>query len=165
MAIEELFGAPRYGSLPDEVRDAVSREWEGVSALHPADPEAAEARAWIEVIPAPLLERLELVRLEEYAEDEKLRIAAEHLLPRQRGRHGLAPADLSLSDEALRDLVRGYTREPGVWALDRRIGALCRRAARRIKSMPTFAAAAEAAAPRCAPAGAIPSTARTGCRA
>ena len=331
VTIEELFGAPRYGSLPDAVRDAVSREWERVLALHPADPEAAAARDWIEVVeelpwhgpasgpqlqavelrrlldnayvgrdrekeqvldhlaargvtgqaaaggegdkpagangaanatvlcfwgppgvgraafaaavatalgrrcvrvplagaadaaavrgvarngrePAPgrvvtalrqsgetqetkradsvcilggidriddaaanalldvldpmrnrafrdhyvglpldlsavtfvatatdpaqipmrLLERLELVPLEEYAEAEKLRIAARHLLPRQRGRHGLAPADLSLSGEALRDLVRGYTREPGVWGLDRRIGALCRRAARRI---------------------------------
>ena len=85
-----------------------------------------------EAIPMPLLERLELVQLEEYGEVEKLRIAAEHLLPRQLGRHGLAPADLSLSGEALRSLVRGYTRETGVWDLDRRIGALCRRAARRI---------------------------------
>ena len=50
LTIEELFGAPRYGSLPDAVRDAVSREWERVSALHPADPEAAAARAWIEVV-------------------------------------------------------------------------------------------------------------------
>ena len=83
-------------------------------------------------IPMPLLERLELVSLEEYAEAEKLRIAAEHLLPRQLGRHGLAPDDLSLSGEALRGLIRGYTREPGVWGLDRRIRALCRRAARRI---------------------------------
>ena len=335
LTIEELFGAPRYGSLPDAVRDAVSREWERVSALHPADPEAAAARAWIEVvedlpwnlpargrqpeaaelrrlldgayvgrdaekeqvldhlaargltrrvarlpntagegeepagvdgaaagailcfwgppgvgrtafaaavaaalgrrcvrvplagaddaaavrgvarsgrepvpgrivtalrrsgdatepkradpvcvlggidrmndaaadallevldpvrnhafrdgyvglpldlsavtfiatatdpeaIPMPLLERLELVRLQEYAEAEKLVIATEHLLPRQRERHGLEPADLSLSDEALRSLIRGYTRESGVWGLDRRIGALCRRAARRI---------------------------------
>ena len=332
VTIEELFGTPRYGSLPDEVRDAVSREWERVFALHPADPEAAAAREWIEVvedlpwsrpavaprpeaaelrrlldtahvgrddekeqvldhlaargltrqaaarstaaageggepdgtngavlcfwgphgvgrtafaaaiaaalgrrlvrvplagagdaaavrgiarsgrepapgrivtalrqgatpperkrsdpvcvlggidgmkdaaahalldvldpvrnrafrdhylglpldlsavtfvataadptqIPMPLLERLELVPLEEYAEAEKLRIAAGHLVPRQRDRHGLAPTDLSLSDEALRDMVRGYTREPGVFGLDRRIRALCRRAARRI---------------------------------
>ena len=85
-----------------------------------------------EAIPMPLLERLELVQLEEYAEVEKLRIVAEHLLPRQLGRHGLAPADLSLSGETLPGLVRGYTREPGVWALDRRLGAHCRRAARRI---------------------------------
>ena len=331
VTIEELFGTPRYGSLPDEVRDAVSREWERLLALHPADPEAAAARDWIEVvedlpwgrpargrteaaelrrlldeayvgrdeekeqvldhlaargltrqaaerstagageadepdgtdravlcfwgppgvgrtafaaavaaalgrrcvrvslagaadagavrgvarsgrepapgrivtalrqggqpqeckrpdpvcvlggidrmqdaaahallevldplrnrafrdryvgmpldlstvtfvatandpseIPMPLLERLELVSLEEYAEAEKLRIAAEHLLPRQLGRHGLAPDDLSLSGEALRGLIRGYTREPGVWGLDRRIRALCRRAARRV---------------------------------
>ena len=83
-------------------------------------------------IPMPLLERLELVALEEYAEAEKLRIATEHLLPRQLRRHGLAPDDLSLPGEALRDLVRGYTHEPGVFGLDRRIGALCRRAARRI---------------------------------
>ena len=82
-------------------------------------------------VPAVLLERLELVALEEYAEAEKLRIAADHLLPNQRGRHGLGPADLSLSGEALRGLMRGYTREPGVWGLDRRIGALCRRVARR----------------------------------
>ena len=50
LTIEELFGAPRYGSLPDAVRDAVSREWERVSALHPADAEAAATRAWIEVV-------------------------------------------------------------------------------------------------------------------
>ena len=83
-------------------------------------------------IPMPLLERLELVPLEEYAEAEKLRIATEHLLPRQLRRHGLTPGDLSLSSEALQGLVRGYTREPGVFGLDRRIRALCRRAARRI---------------------------------
>ena len=50
VTIEELFGAPRYGSLPDAVRDAVSREWERVLALHPADPEAAAARIWIDVV-------------------------------------------------------------------------------------------------------------------
>ena len=83
-------------------------------------------------IPMPLLERLELMPLDEYAEKEKLRIATEHLLPRQLGRHGLAPDDLSLSGETLRDLIRGYTRELGVFGLDRRIRALCRRAARRI---------------------------------
>ena len=50
VTIEELFGAPRYGSLPDAVRETVSRKWERVFALHPADPEAAAARAWIEVV-------------------------------------------------------------------------------------------------------------------
>ena len=107
--IEELFGVPRYGALPDEVRDAVSREWERVLALHPADPEAVDARDWIEVVEdlpwsrpvnGPRLEAAELRRLLDDAyvgRDEEKEQVLDHLaapgLTRQAARSPVAPGE------------------------------------------------------------------------
>jgi ATP-dependent Lon protease len=84
-----------------------------------------------QTIPAPLLDRMEVVHLPGYTEEEKLRIARRHLLPRQVREHGLVAADVRLSDGALRQIILTYTREAGVRQLERAIAALCRKAARR----------------------------------
>ncbi|MCD6359743.1 MAG: endopeptidase La, partial [Armatimonadetes bacterium] len=86
----------------------------------------------LETIPAPLLDRMEVIRLPGYTEDEKLAIAKRYLVPRQRERHGLSAAQFQVTDAALRAIVRGYTREAGVRNLERTIGALCRKIARRV---------------------------------
>ncbi len=88
------------------------------------------------IIP-PLRDRMEIIRLPGYTEDEKMHIAQGYLLPRQLKQHGLgavdeAPARLSFSDEVLRELLRRYTREAGVRNLEREIGTICRKVARRI---------------------------------
>lgn len=79
-------------------------------------------------IPGPLRDRLEVITLPGYTDDEKLHIAQRYLLPRQRRDHGLRADELTISDEAMLRLVREYTREAGVRSLDRRIGGLCRKA-------------------------------------
>ena len=81
-------------------------------------------------IPPLLRERLELLPLAGYADAEKERIAASYLIPQRRGQHGLSGEDLSCSPAALRLLIDGYAREPGVRVLGHRIDALCRRAVR-----------------------------------
>ena len=81
-------------------------------------------------IPPLLRERLELLPLAGYADAEKERIAASYLIPQRRGQHGLSGEDRSFSPAALRLLIEGYAREPGVRALGHRIDALCRRAVR-----------------------------------
>jgi ATP-dependent Lon protease len=86
----------------------------------------------VETIPPPLLDRMEVVALEGYSDDEKVVIAKRHLLPRQRAEHGLAEGELEVSDDALRVVIRRYTREAGVRSLERRIAALARKAARRV---------------------------------
>ena len=83
-------------------------------------------------LPQPLLDRMEIIRLEGYTEDEKLRIATDHLLPKQIEAHGLKPAEFFLSEAALRDLIRYYTREAGVRTLEREIAKVARKALRRI---------------------------------
>ena len=82
-----------------------------------------------ETIPPPLRDRLEMIDLPGYSEDEKFRIAREHLLGRQLAANGLTAGQVRFADEALRVLIRGYTREAGVRSLGREIGALCRKVA------------------------------------
>lgn len=79
-------------------------------------------------IPPALLDRLEVIRLSGYTEDEKLNIALKYLLPKQMKGHGLKKSELILSDVALRDTIRYYTRESGVRALEREISKICRKA-------------------------------------
>lgn len=87
-----------------------------------------------ETIPRPLLDRMEVIELSSYTDEEKLQIAKAHLLPRELKRHGLTKAQLRLTDDAVRELVAGYTRESGVRVLERQLAALCRKAAMQIVS-------------------------------
>ncbi len=86
----------------------------------------------LETIPSPLLDRMEIIRVAGYTEDEKVGIARRYLVPKQLEAHGLEPKRVTISESALRLLVREYTREAGVRNLDREIAALCRKAAREI---------------------------------
>jgi ATP-dependent Lon protease len=83
-------------------------------------------------MPQPLMDRMEIIRLSGYTEDEKLEIAKRHLLPKQIGEHGLKKGEFALSDAALRDLIRYYTREAGVRTLEREVARLARKALRQI---------------------------------
>lgn len=83
-------------------------------------------------IPAPLMDRMEIIQLSSYLEIEKIRIARDFLLPRQLEMHGLKPENLRISENALMDVIRFYTRESGVRSLERQIAALCRKAAMRM---------------------------------
>jgi ATP-dependent Lon protease len=83
-------------------------------------------------LPQALLDRMEIIRLEGYTEDEKLEIAKRHLLDKQVEAHGLKAEEFSVTEEALRDLIRYYTREAGVRTLEREIAKLARKALRRI---------------------------------
>jgi ATP-dependent Lon protease len=78
-------------------------------------------------IPAPLLDRMEVIRLSGYTEDEKVNIAIRYLLPKQMKNHGLKPEELNVSESAIRDMVRYYTREAGVRSLEREISKVCRK--------------------------------------
>ncbi len=84
-------------------------------------------------IPRPLLDRMELIEVSSYTENEKQHIAKEHLIPKQMEAHGLAKKELSISDKALEELVSGYTKEAGVRQLERLIGKICRKAALMMK--------------------------------
>ena len=86
----------------------------------------------LETIPAPLRDRMEIVRIPGYTEAEKIAIARRYLLPRQKRENGLMDEDLTLTDETLGAIVRFYTREAGVRGLEREIGKICRKAARKI---------------------------------
>lgn len=83
-------------------------------------------------IPAPLLDRMEVIRISGYTEEEKLQIAISHLLPKQLKEHGLKDDTLIVSEAALRSIINNYTREAGVRNLERNIANLCRKAAKRI---------------------------------
>ena len=78
-------------------------------------------------IPAPLLDRMEIIRLAGYTEDEKVNIATKYLLPKQLTTHGLKNAEISISEPTVRDVVRYYTREAGVRSLEREISKICRK--------------------------------------
>ncbi len=84
-------------------------------------------------MPQPLLDRMEIIRIAGYTEDEKLEIAKRHLVPKTREDHGLTQAEWVVEDGALRDLVRYYTREAGVRSLEREIARLARKAVRKIE--------------------------------
>ncbi|MGH3442542.1 MAG: endopeptidase La, partial [Nitriliruptorales bacterium] len=86
----------------------------------------------LEPIPAPLRDRMEIIPLSGYTEDEKVGIARRYLVPKQVAAHGLGPKQVTFTEKALRLVVREYTREAGVRSLDREIAALCRKAAREI---------------------------------
>ncbi|MBC7158703.1 MAG: endopeptidase La [Porphyrobacter sp.] len=83
-------------------------------------------------LPQPLLDRMEIIRLEGYTEDEKVEIARRHLIDKQVKAHGLRKGEFELTEEALRDLIRYYTREAGVRTLEREIARLARKSLRRI---------------------------------
>jgi ATP-dependent Lon protease len=84
----------------------------------------------LEPIPGPLRDRMEIIQLAGYTEDEKLEIAKRYLVPRQVDRNGLTKSKIEFSDAALREVIDGYTREAGVRSLEREIGAVCRKVAR-----------------------------------
>ena len=83
-------------------------------------------------IPGPLLDRMEVIRIPGYTEDEKLRIATRYLLPKQLKANGLKPEELSVGEDAIRDIVRYYTRESGVRNLEREIAKICRKVVKEI---------------------------------
>jgi len=83
-------------------------------------------------IPGPLLDRMEVIRIPGYTEDEKLNIATRYLLPKQLKANGLAPAELAIEEDAIRDIVRYYTRESGVRNLEREIAKICRKVVKEI---------------------------------
>ncbi len=86
----------------------------------------------VQNIPKPLLDRMELIEVTSYTENEKLHIAKRHLFDKQLERNGLKSGELTISDKALSAIIRGYTREAGVRNLERKIGEICRKAAREI---------------------------------
>jgi ATP-dependent Lon protease len=86
----------------------------------------------VDTIPGPLLDRMEIIQLAGYTEEEKLEIAKRYLVPRQIRRNGLTRGKISFSDAALRTVIADYTREAGVRGLERQIGTVCRRVARQV---------------------------------
>ena len=87
-----------------------------------------------DTIPRPLLDRMEVIELSSYTDEEKLQIVKRHLLPKQLKRHGLTRQQLRISDDAIRATVASYTRESGVRVLERRLAAICRKAAMKVVS-------------------------------
>ena len=85
-------------------------------------------------IPRPLLDRMEVIELTSYTDEEKLQIARQYLLPKQMKEHGIAKTALRVSDDAIRATISGYTKESGVRTLERTLGKLCRKAAMRLVS-------------------------------
>ena len=85
-----------------------------------------------ETIPRPLLDRMEVIQLSSYTDEEKVQIARRHLLPKQLEEHGLKKGSLRIGDDVLRTVIRDYTREAGVRQLERRLAAICRKADMRL---------------------------------
>jgi ATP-dependent Lon protease len=85
----------------------------------------------LDPVPPALRDRMEVLEIPGYTEEEKLAIARDHLVQKQIANHGLTPEQLTITDDALRAVIRGYTREAGVRNLEREVGAICRKAARR----------------------------------
>jgi ATP-dependent Lon protease len=86
----------------------------------------------LSTIPGPLRDRMEILELDGYTEDEKLRIAQQYLLPRQLRENSLRPGEVSFGDDAIRTIIRDYTREAGVRSLERQIGTVCRKVATQV---------------------------------
>lgn len=86
----------------------------------------------LQTIPRPLLDRMEVIEVSSYTENEKLHIAQEHMIPKQLDKHGLKPGQLSFSRQAIWKMARNYTKEAGVRQLEREIGNICRKAAKEI---------------------------------
>ena len=86
----------------------------------------------LQTIPRPLIDRMEVIEISSYTENEKLHIAVEHLIPKQIGKHGLKAEQLSISRGAVWKMARNYTKEAGVRQLERKIGDICRKAAKEI---------------------------------
>ena len=86
----------------------------------------------LQTIPRPLLDRMEVIEISSYTENEKLHIAQEHLIPKQLEKHGLTPEQLTFSRHAIWKMARNYTKEAGVRQLEREIGNVCRKAAKEI---------------------------------
>jgi len=83
-------------------------------------------------IPTPLLDRMEVIELGSYTDEEKLQIARRYLLPKQRKKHGLSGRQLTVGDDVIREIIAGYTRESGVRQLERELGSVCRKTAAKI---------------------------------
>lgn len=86
----------------------------------------------LDTIPRPLLDRMEVIELGSYTDEEKVRIAVDHLLPKQMAKHGLKKAQLRVSEDAIREIITCYTRESGVRNLERQLATLCRRTDRKL---------------------------------
>lgn len=86
----------------------------------------------LQTIPRPLLDRMEIIEISSYTENEKWHIAWEHLIPKQIKAHGLKEEQLQIQEDTLREIISGYTKEAGVRNLERKIGDICRKAARKI---------------------------------
>lgn len=85
-----------------------------------------------QTIPRPLLDRMEVIEVHSYTENEKYHIAKDHLVPKQLEKHGLTKKELQIKADGLREVISGYTREAGVRSLERKIGELCRKAAKEV---------------------------------
>lgn len=88
----------------------------------------------VSAIPAPLLDRMEVIELPSYTAEEKFHIAKEHLIPKQIKEHGLKPSQLKVDDNAIHDIIQFYTKEAGVRTLERTIASVCRKSAKKIAS-------------------------------
>ena len=88
----------------------------------------------LDTIPRPLMDRMEIIEISSYTDEEKLQIAKRHLLPKELKRHGLQKRQLQITDDAIREIIVAYTRESGVRVLERELAAVCRKAAMRIVS-------------------------------
>ena len=91
----------------------------------------------LDTIPRPLLDRMEIIELSSYTDEEKVMIAKNHLIPKQLSKHGLKKSQLRITDDALREMIQCYTRESGVRNLERSVAEVCRKTAMRVLEMET----------------------------
>ncbi|MFR6560691.1 MAG: hypothetical protein ACLUR5_00445 [Eubacterium ventriosum] len=88
----------------------------------------------INTIPGPLLDRMEIIPIEGYTENEKFHIAKEHLIAKEYAKNGLKKSQLNITDEAIKTVIQNYTREAGVRQLEREISEICRKADKKYSS-------------------------------